>query len=237
MRRVSGMKNKVTTLIAVSVLCLILSGCITFTFETKINPDGSGRRIQDTALESGFARMLESAAKKSGKPSLKEELKKNLPKEGKLRIYTKKGKVHYEVSFDFKDIDELNRINKKLSAVRDISTSVKLSKKDSIFLVTYNFREKIPPLEATELEQLEMLEACSVVYKLNLPGKIIKANANEIEGETAIWDINPFKGKEIRAKSRYIRWWVISFLFLLVLISAGGILLRKRAKHQYFLKL
>ncbi|MDI6822275.1 MAG: hypothetical protein QMD66_05405 [Actinomycetota bacterium] len=224
----SGVKKE-ATLIAVSVLCLILSGCITFTFETKINPDGSGRRIQDIALESSFARMLESAAKKSGKTSLKEELKKNLPKEGKLRIYTKKGKVHYEVSFDFKDIDELNRINKKLSAVRDISTNVKLTKKDSIFLALYDFQEKIPPLEATELEQLEMIGAYSIVYKLNMPGKIIKANTNEIEGETAIWDINPFKGKEIRAKSRYIRWWAISFLlFLLVLISAGGILLRKR---------
>ncbi len=225
----SGVKKEVATLIAVSVFSLILSGCITFTFETKINSDGSGRRIQDIALESSFARMLESAAKRSGKPSLKEELKKNLPKEGKLRIYTKKGKVHYEVSFYFKDIDELNRINKKLSAVRDISTNVKLTKKDSIFLALYDFQEKIPPLEATELEQLEMIGACSVVYKLNMPGKIIKANTNEIEGETAIWDINPFKGKEIRAKSRYIRWWAISFLlFLLVLISAGGILLRKR---------
>ncbi|MEW6188543.1 MAG: hypothetical protein AB1466_00290 [Actinomycetota bacterium] len=226
----SGVEKKVATLIAVSVFCLILSGCIiTFTFETKINPDGSGRRIQDIALESSFARMLESAAKKSGKPSLKEELKKNLPKEGKLRIYTKRGKVHYEINFDFKNIDELNRINKKLSAVRDISTNVKLTKKDSIFLVLYDFKEKIPPLEATELERLEMLEACSVVYKLTMPGKIIKANTNEIEGETAMWDVNPFKGKEIRAKSRYIRWRAISFLlFLLVLISAGGILLRKR---------
>jgi len=220
------LKKRSFALLIVMILCLalILPGCITASYETKINPDGSGERIQDLAIDESFVGALESSAALQGKGSIEDELKKNMPKDAKYKKFTKDGKVHYQVTFDFKDMNELNRIDKKLNKDSDTPKSVeaKLSKNDFLIVATYKYTDKFPESKTKmKPEEEQLAKAFSVSYKLSLPGKITKANTDEIENNTATWHISPVKGGKIEATSRYIRWWLIiavAVTFLLIII-------------------
>jgi hypothetical protein len=220
-------KSFLLLLVLILSLALILPGCITASFETKINPDGSGERIQDLAVDEAFIGALESSATLRGKGSIEDELKKNMPKDAKYKKFTKDGKIHYQIIFDFKDVDELNRINKKLNKDSDTPKSVeaKLSKTDFLVIATYKYTDEFPKSKSKMKSENEQLaRAFSVSYKLTLPGKITKANTDEVENNTATWHISPVEGGKIKATSRYIKWpliIVIAVALLLIVIILG----------------
>jgi len=205
------------------ILMLLLPGCITATYETKLNSDGSGERIQDLAIDESFAGMLDSSGAVQGKKSLEEELKASMPKDAKYKKFTKEGKVHHQIIFKFKNIDELNKANKKLNEDSDVpqAKGAKLEKADYLIFATYKFTDEFPGGSKSNLnaEEEQIAKAISINYKLTLPGKITKAKqTDDIEDDTATWQINPIEGGKIEATSRYIRWWLIILLIVLIVI-------------------
>ncbi len=225
-----GQKKKFFSflLIPAILLTLILPGCISTTYEIQLNLDGSGENKQDLAIDESVAGLMKSSEQLSGEKSLEEKLKESMPKDGKYKKFTKEGKIHHQITFKFKDVDELNKINKKLKKISNVSTPVKAKLKKTDFLVfgSYTFTNKFP--EASKSDQSEeeeqMADATSITYKLTLPGKITKANTDEIEKNTGTWDIDPTKGGKIEASSQFIRWWliiVLIVLFLLVIVAAA----------------
>lgn len=236
-----NLKKKSWLLFSIFLLCLalILPGCITATYETKVNSDGSGQRIQDLAIDESFAGLLDSSAELKGKGGLEAELKKNMPKDAKYKKFTKEGKVHHQVTFDFKDVDELNKINKQLNTNSDVPKTVeaKLEKAEYLVFATYKFRDEFPATSKGEMkpEEEQLAKAMSVTYKLTLPGKITKAEkAEDIKDDTATWHVSPTQGGKVEATSRYVRWWLIIVLLFalifIVIVSAILIFLGVRKK-------
>jgi len=206
-------------------LALILPGCISTTYEIKLNLDGSGENKQDLAIDESVAGLMESSEQLSGEKSLEERLKESMPKDGKYKKFTKEGKIHHQITFNFKDVDELNKINQKLKKISNVSTPVKakLERVDFLVFASYTFTNKFPAASKSDQseEEEKMADATSITYKLTLPGKITKANTDEIEKDTVTWNINPTKGGKIEASSQYIRWWLVIVLIVVFLLVIG----------------
>lgn len=216
----------------VLILTLLLPGCITVTYETKINSDGSGQSIQDRAIDESFASMLESSEALQGNKGIEDALKKNMPKDAKYKKFTKDGKVHHQITFDFQDVDELNKTNKKLKKISNVPIAVeaKLEKADFVVFANYKYTNEFSSGSKGDMkpEEEQVAKASSITYKLTLPGTITKAeNTDEVDGSTATWHINPTQGRKIEATSRYIRWWLIIVLLvaILLIIIISGILI------------
>ncbi len=204
------------------IFALFLSGCVTFTVTTKINPNGSGKRIIDVAIDENLITLLEAQAKKEGQISLEEQLKKDLPQEANFKKYSQEGKVHYESSFNFSDIEELKKINEKMGedkkSPQPKSSNIKLIQKNFLFFSNYTFLESFPSLKKATPEEKRLAQVFSVVYNLTLPGKLTKANTSEVKEGTATWRINPIEGGKVEASSVYVRWWAIILIAVIVLV-------------------
>lgn len=221
--------KKITSLGLVLLLAslLILPGCISIAMDTKINPDGSGTRTVDIAIEKSVAQFMEDQTKKS------------TPKGGKYRSYTKGDDKHYEISYKFKNIKELREMNEEMgtkgSSGTPQSKRIDLKKKDYLFLVDYTFVEEFPSSESSK-QTSQLDQAISIRYKVTLPGKITKAKKADEKTETsATWDLTSTKGGKIEVSSRYIRWWTIILAAViavgLIILIALIILLKRRAKR------
>lgn len=92
--------------------------------------------------------------------------------------------------------------------------SVNSSKKDFLFVVEYSFTFNLGQNEKSSIPVDFPLE-----FYIKVPGKIIKSNAQKIEYNTATWKFN--RGEEVfnlALKSRYIRWYLIILIPILVII-------------------
>lgn len=226
-------KRRLSLLLLVIFLTapLILPGCITYSFETKISPDGSGKRTLEVAMDEGLA---DTTGTRTEETDIEGELKEGAPKDAKYKTYTKEGKVHYQVSFPFKNVDELNKTNSEMGSGKKEgqapkTNDIKLDRKDWLVYATYKFSERFPSTKgAGQLK--ELTESFSVTYKLTLPGEITEATTDDIEKGTATWDFNLSDGKKIEASSRLVRWnriiiiggvilGLIIFLFLIVIFT------------------
>ncbi len=219
-------RSKLAAVVFLLIAILVLPGCIALAIDTEINPDGSGTRKMDVAIEETLDELLKTAAIQQGEPTFEEQMKKSAPKGSKFDTYTEEGKVHYAVSFKFENVRELRKLSEATSrGTQGLKTSgIRLTKKERILFATYDFSEKIPASTAkVSPEQEKLAKAISLTYKLALPGRIIKSNADEIEENSATWRISALKGGEVRASSRYIRWWVVGVvaLLLLLIVVAG----------------
>lgn len=237
------LQRKWFCLLVALVATIFVSGCINFTYKTEINPNGSGKRTIDIALDKNFQSLLESTTAKKDQGSFEEQTKKNLPEGGKLRTYTKGDKAHYEISFKFDSIKDLQKTTQQMSkgsSQGPQASQVNLSRKDYLLFATYTFSEKFPasdeditPSEKKLTESLAKI--FSLDYKLKMPGKFTSSNADEIKEGTATWHLNVAEGGEVKATSRYIRWWavilvLIFLLLLLVILIAMGIAAARRKK-------
>lgn len=217
-------------LIALLVGSVFLPGCLTLTLNTKINPNGSGERSIDVAIDESFAGILEESVKGTGTPSLEKQMTKGLPKDATFRQFRRGKKVHYETAFSFDSIDELNQINQK-SAREETgqtprSNKIALDKKDWLFFVTYKFYENFPASQPETTSQAkQLIQPFTATYKLSLPGRISKANADKTKGNSATWYISPSKGTEVNARSYYVRWWAIIIAVVLLLLIIVGLVI------------
>ena len=198
-------------LVAIILAAFILPGCIDYTIETKINPDGSGKRVLIVAIDESFANM----AGEGEEGDIEKQLKAGAPKDAKTKTYTKDGKVNYRIEFNFKDAKELEKTNKDMSKDKKEgqapkTSNVKLEKKDWFVYATYEFSEEFPASKGAA-EQLDQLtQGFTVDYKLTLPGKITKASTDNFKEGTATWNFSMNEGKKIEASSQLIRWtWII----------------------------
>ena len=212
------------------VSLIMLPGCITATYNVKIDPDGSGVSRQDLAIDESFAGFVDSSQALSGKKGLEEAINENMPKDGKYKKFTKGGKVHHQITFDFRDVEELNGINKDLKRTSNVPVPVgaKLEKIDLLVFTTYTFTNSFPKSSSGKgnEEEEQAAKASSITYKLTLPGKITDANTKQIKKNTATWQINADNGGKIEASSQFIRWWLVivmtAVFFLIVAASIAG---------------
>ncbi|MDI6892013.1 MAG: DUF3153 domain-containing protein [Actinomycetota bacterium] len=214
-------RGKLAAAVFLLITILVLPGCVALAIDTEINPDGSGIRKMDVAIEETLDELLKTAAIQQGEPTFEEQMKKNAPKGSKFDTYAEEGKVHYAVSFKFENVEQLKKLSEATSkGTQGFKTSgIRLTKRDRILFAVYDFSEKIPASTAkVSPEQEKLAKAISLTYKLTLPGRIIKSNADKIEENSATWRISALKGGEVRASSRYIRWWVVGVVALLLLL-------------------
>ena len=215
---------------AIVISLLLVPGCITATYDVKIDPDGSGVSRQDLAIDESFAGFVDSSQALSGKKGLEEAINENMPKDGKYKKFLKGGKVHHQITFDFKDVEELNGINKDLKRTSNVPVPVgaKLEKIDLLVFTTYTFTNSFPksPGGKGDEEEEQAAKASSITYRLTLPGRITDANTKQIKKNTATWQINADDGGKIEASSQFIRWWLVivmtAFFFLIVAASLAG---------------
>ena len=212
--------------ILIVALVLILPGCISTNYNVKINLDGSGQSKQDLAIDKSLAGLIESSQALAGKKGLEKELKNAIPNDGKYKKFTKDGKIHHQITFDFEDVEDLNATNRKLKEISNVPTPVKakLERLDFLVFATYTFTNKFSA-ESENTKNAgaaQAAKAISITYKLTLPGQLTDANTDEIKENTAAWKINPTKGGKIEASSQYIRWWlviVLIIIFLLIIVA------------------
>ncbi len=225
-------QKRTTPLIVLAILtmlAILVPGCITATYEVKLDPDGSGRSRQDLAIDESLAALVESSTAVSGNKGLEHAIKENMSKEGKYRKFTKEGKVHHQITFNFGNVEELNKINKDLDKISNVPTPVEaqLQKLDLLVFITYTFTNSFPkrPDNAGNAQEEQSAKASSITYKLTLPGKITDANTKDIKENTATWKINADDGGKIEASSQYIRWWLVitmTAVFLLIIAASIG---------------
>lgn len=212
-----------------AILMVVLPGCISTNYNVKINLDGSGRSKQDLAIDKSLAGLIESSQALAGKKGLEKELKNAIPNDGKYKKFTKGGKIHHQITFDFGDVEDLNATNRKLKEISNVPTPVKakLERLDFLVFATYTFTNKFPAESenAKNLGEAQAAKAISITYKLTLPGQLTDANTDEIKGNTAAWKINPTKGGKIEASSQYIRWWLVIVLIVLFLLIIAATLI------------
>lgn len=225
-------------ILSLLLACLIvLPGCVTFSIGTEINSDLSGKRVYDVAVDESFASLLE-ASKEKGE-DVETQMKKGAPEGSKYKTFKKGGKVHYEVSFPFSNLEDLKSKIAKMSGSSKEgqspkSTVASLEKKDMLVFATYTFEENFPAAPKTkESKQFEQFaKAFSVTCKVKMPGSITSASGGQIKGDTATWSFNLTDGKKIKVTSRYVRWWLIIVVIavslgLLLAIVIGALFLRK----------
>jgi hypothetical protein len=222
-----GKTRKALLCAAILLMLVSLPGCITATYETTINMDGSGKSKQDLAIDESFAGFVDSSQALSGKKGLDDAIKENMPKNGKYKKFTSEGKVHHQITFSFKDVEELNKVNKNLKKISSVPTPVhaKLERLDLLVFGTYTFTNRFPKSQGSggNSKEEQAAKASSITYKLTLPGQIVDANTKEIKEDTATWQINADNGGKIEATSQFIRWWLVIVLtvFLLLIIAAS----------------
>jgi len=70
-------------------------------------------------------------------------------------------------------------------------------------------------------------------YKLIMPGKVISTNAPLKEGDTLVWNVDAYRffinDYSLRSSSRKANYWAYLLTGLLIMLIAGGIILKKRA--------
>lgn len=234
------MTKRIFLLFAAMFISLSLtSGCLTYTIETKLDPDGSGQRSIDIEVDQSFALILEENAKGDEALSLEKELKEGLPEGATFRRFSRGEKIHYETRFSFDSAEELNKINQSLSKKEKGQTPrsdlITLDRKDLFFVVNFQFHEKFAPSQkSADIQKNKLIPPFTAVYKLTMPGELVKTNAEKVKSNQATWYINPLKGGEIKATSYYVRWWavILAAVVLLTVVIAIAATLWLRLKKK-----
>ncbi len=220
-----------------------LTGCIDYVIKTEVKENGSGSRSIDLAIDKSFAKVMETAPSGGESKNIEEEMKDALPEGGKFRKYEKGDKSHYQITFDFKDIDDLKKKNEKFAGSEDGLSfkNTKLVKRDYIVFATYKFSEEIESTqassEANSPQAEQLTQSFSLKYQLSLPGEITKTeNKGKIDKDTAAWELSFTEGGKISATSQIVRWYIIIalavvlFIIFLIILILFFLFIRSRRK-------
>jgi len=194
------------------LLLLLSSGCIRFSVQTTVNPDGSGSRTIETVLD----RSLSDLAQLSGEASaaaFESQLRDALPPNAALRSFVRDGQRHYVARFGFSSVAELNEINRGESRSRGpLTPTASLRVAGNPFFTTYDYTEYLPPLsEPLSAQEREMTDDVAVDFRLTLPGTIVSSDADAFpDASSASWRIPLLEGRRVRATSRWLNWPVIT---------------------------
>jgi hypothetical protein len=65
-------RSKLAAAVFLLIAILVLPGCIALAIDTEINPDGSGTRRMDVAIEGTLDELLKTAAIQQGEPTFED---------------------------------------------------------------------------------------------------------------------------------------------------------------------
>ncbi|MDI6821912.1 MAG: hypothetical protein QMD66_03415 [Actinomycetota bacterium] len=84
-------------------------------------------------------------------------------------------------------------------------------RKDWAFVTFYECNVEV------DLTPFPVQQKAPIFLAVKVPGKITSSNAQRIEGNTAIWGLNPGHGYNLKLTSRHIRWWLIVLVALSII--------------------
>lgn len=222
------------------LLMFFTLGCFELNMQTKIFPDGSGRRILSVIVDKDVAKELNLSAEKL-----------DLPKGVYLKTKNKGSKTYYQTVIDFEDVATLNKLLARLSKNKGQLTSpskVRVTKKDFWVVAYYTYEERFSEAKTSELAEpfkndnlnpKTLIKGLSLTYELSLPGKIDRAKSNAqaySSASTAIWNLPLTGSSVIKAQATFIRFWIIvalgiiAFAVFLFIVAVVGSYIYKKAK-------
>ncbi len=201
------------------ILGLIFTGCVNYEVRTELGTNGSGIRTIQFGVEPKYEKIIEESAEES----LYSLIEKSVPSNSQIDRFKKNNLYYYKITIPFKNIEEKGIFNFNQNGGKN--KKISFNKVDRFFYVDFRFKETINlsyqldfqdelPLSLPEPESLEI----NTNYWLKMPGIIIKANTEEIDGDIGIWNLKFNKKNEVEVISRVYRWSVI-LVTILILIT------------------
>lgn len=171
------------------VALVLLSGCASFTVESTVNADGT---IEEYVIEIDTSRtvygLLERSAQEDGYDSLEESFRAEYNED---HI----GGFEYDETLEGDDAT----ITLTLKNV-DPSGSENITVEKGGGEMTYTDRTFADESNSDQSSsEVETSGGVSIDYTLRMPGKITDSNADEVDGNTATWNMT--SGEEVRATS------------------------------------
>lgn len=131
----------------------------------------------------------------------------------KINVIGQDNKVVIEHNFDTSFLQKIQNITPGFSIAQE-----KLTKHDFLFFVLYEFKMGLGDGLLEKKETLPYDFPYGFEFRVKLPGKIRKTNADKIEGSTAIWQISSGDTFDLWAKSVKVRYWTLVILGLTLVV-------------------
>lgn len=219
---------KLMRVLFVCLIATVFAGCLRVDQTLSINADGSGELDMSYAMQESTIRQMEQVAKmqaaQDGHESQadadqfefsEKSLRKRLRpfEEHGIEIIaidskTAEGWKTMHVKLGFKDLDALM----KTDSMNDSSLSIKKNAEGNYVLLQKTAEDAADEGGGEEDMTPEMLQRMApifagmkIVQRIEVPGKIIKSNASEVEGDTASWIYDVDKDPSVINKIRKLR--------------------------------
>lgn len=208
--------------LAVALCAVALTGCLDASVIARIEADGSGTVTMEMVFSEDFMRSMEQLSGEFGgeleggfgdpgdfdvDASL-EDLEQSIPPDlrGRVRIEVFDGGRGMRIEFDFADPDELvDMLSEVDGEGQPTMTDVEIDVTDDAvsFSATVADQEALggPGSDMMELFGITDLPEPTFTFALELPGSVKDGNADEVDGNTARWDMFAAAGKRIHATS------------------------------------
>ncbi|MFQ5574987.1 MAG: hypothetical protein ACE5E0_05125 [Terriglobia bacterium] len=98
---------------------------------------------------------------------------------------------------------------------------------ESIFYVNYHFRKELDLRYAsflpkkTAIAAKAVLEPLAIHYEVNLPGRVVHTNTDQVFGGQSIWTLEFGRKEVLEAESQTVRWRLVILTGLAVVIITG----------------
>lgn len=131
----------------------------------------------------------------------------------KINVIGQSNKIVIEHNFDTSFLQKIQNITPGF-----LVASEKFTKHDFLFFVIYEFKIGLGDGILEKKNTLPEGFPYGFEFKVKLPGKIRKTNADKIENSTAIWQLSAGDTLDLWAKSIKVRYWVLIILGLILVI-------------------
>ena len=211
------MKKKIAIISILLLLVLALSGCVKVDYTTKINKDGSGEISYTYEMDKAVI----GAMNQTNQTALDERIAVAESSGYEIEEYETAEAVGFKATKKVQDITEKSFITEVFNSeyVADEDTS-KINIKKTLFGKKYSQKATI---DLTSLEKMKEL-GMKLTYRVELPVKVGKTNANEISEnkKTISWNLKIGEIQEITFVASSINLInMIIFVIVIVIIVTG----------------
>ena len=220
--------------ILVSLLTLLLSGCMTVRIETKIKADGSGTKAFVLALDKDTISMVESM---SGEEMSSDDLVEgaretlDLAPGDKVEAYSDGDSEGARVIFSFKNLAELEALSDEMF---EGTETVTISEQgDTVTLratlSTEDFASELGEAGGQDLQGMDLGDVdFEYTYSVDIEGKILEHSPTDIakvKGGKVTWDLTQVSTESV---DFMVKWEPGSsesdmLMILLIVIALGGV--------------
>lgn len=221
------MKTKLLYLL-LSLLPILLVGCVSYSEETWFNTNGSGKMTMEISAPEQFIAMM--AEQNSADPFSQEAIAKPFKgnkgiKLGEVKTYNQDGNRITVLNFEFSSLEALGNVKNENGEAPGYLSKITFTENKKGQLV---FTRTLAGTESDGTDEVDpsMLSGFNWTYKIHFPSKVINANtANnyiDTKTNTVVWEIpfsSLFKGPQTMTATiaTPIPW-------LIILVSIAGLL-------------